>query len=76
MMDCGEVFEKLQDYLDRELSADESQEVERHLAMCGHCAKEYRFEGSFLRYMKKCISEVEIPPGLSELCFSKLTPEA
>ncbi len=41
---CEEVFARLDDYVDRELSAEEARLVEEHCAVCDVCAREYRFE--------------------------------
>ena len=41
---CEKCEERLQPYLDRELSETERQEAEAHLAECDYCGKRYRFE--------------------------------
>lgn len=63
---CEETFARLQDYLDRELSAEETLLVDAHLADCGNCAEEYRFEASMLKHMKRSVAEAEIPAGLAD----------
>ena len=50
--DCAETFHRLADYLDRELTPEETALVERHIALCADCAAEYRFEESLLRELK------------------------
>lgn len=72
-MDCGEVFEKMQDFLDRELTAAEVEDVARHLGLCGHCADEYKFEGSVLRHMRRCCKDVPVPEALGSAVFQKIT---
>jgi anti-sigma factor (TIGR02949 family) len=55
--DCGRCEERLQSYLDRELTEAERVEAEGHLAKCPHCAKAYRFEQELRRYVRKCCEE-------------------
>jgi mycothiol system anti-sigma-R factor len=54
MVTCRECVEKLQPYLDRELSEDERIAVEQHLAECGHCADGFHLVGSMLRVVGRC----------------------
>lgn len=53
-MTCQECVEKLQPFLDRELSGEERLEVERHLSVCGHCADSFRFEQGILHAVGRC----------------------
>lgn len=71
-MDCRECFEKLQDFLDRELNAEEALLVEAHLRECGCCADEYRFEESVLRRIRECMC-AEVPPELRKRCLENLS---
>jgi anti-sigma factor (TIGR02949 family) len=70
---CEHCEQVLQPYLDRELSEDERQEAERHLAECPPCAKGYRFEESLRRYVKRCCSE-PMPDELKAKLASLRTP--
>jgi mycothiol system anti-sigma-R factor len=59
MVTCRDCVEKLQPYLDRELSDDERFAVEQHLAECGHCADGFQIVGSMLRAVgRSCRSTV------------------
>ena len=60
---CEKCEERLQPYLDRELSDAERQEAEMHLAECEYCGKRYRFEISLRQYVRTCCSE-EMSPEL------------
>jgi anti-sigma factor (TIGR02949 family) len=60
---CEKCEERLQPFLDRELSDAERQEAESHLAECDYCGKRYRFEISLRRYVRSCCSE-EMSPEL------------
>jgi mycothiol system anti-sigma-R factor len=63
-MNCEETFRRLQDYLDRELSPTELEEVQAHLNHCGPCEEEYRFEQSVLRHVRRCMGEEPCPDDL------------
>lgn len=62
--DCEETFRRMQDYLDRELSPEEIRLVQSHLATCGMCAEEYLFEAAFLRRVRQCVQDTEVPEDL------------
>ena len=61
---CEEVFRRLDDYLDRELSADEMRLVREHLDVCAVCTAEYRFEQEVLDDVKEKLRRLTAPPGL------------
>lgn len=62
--DCKETFRRLADYLDRELSPDELNCVERHLEMCEECAKEFQFEAALLTHLKAKARASALPEDL------------
>ena len=51
-LECREAIERLYEYLDRELTPEVREEVERHLRMCGDCVKHFEFERAFLRFLE------------------------
>ena len=61
---CEELFRKLDDYLDHELSADETRLVREHLDVCAVCAGEYAFEQSVIENVREKIRRVAAPPDL------------
>ena len=65
-LSCEELFRRLDDYLDRELSADEARLVREHLETCAICATEYTFEASMLRTVREKLRRIQAPPGLLE----------
>jgi anti-sigma factor (TIGR02949 family) len=73
--DCQTVFDKLQDFIDKELSEEEILQVEEHLKLCPPCAVEYRFEASVLRYMKGGFCQMHIPADLESRCLKALSEE-
>jgi len=58
---CLETVRRLDDYLDRELSATETVEVERHLEVCDRCLKRFQFEGAVLDDLRTKLRRVPVP---------------
>ena len=61
---CLETVRRLDDYLDRELSASETVEVERHLEVCDRCFKRFAFEGAVLNDLRTKLRRVPVPETL------------
>jgi anti-sigma factor (TIGR02949 family) len=63
-LSCEELFRRLDDYLDRELTAAETTMVREHLETCATCAAEYAFESSVLRNVREKLRHIAAPPDL------------
>ncbi len=74
-LSCMEVFNRLDDYLDRNLSDHEIALVARHLDECMVCASEYRFEATVLAGLKSRLRRIEMPPHLLASIMSRLQAE-
>lgn len=61
---CEELFRRLDDYMDRELTPDESAMVREHLETCAQCAGEYSFESSMLRNVREKLRRIAAPSEL------------
>ena len=61
---CEDVFRRLDDFLDRELSMEEARLVEEHLATCAQCASEHRFERRVLDDIRSKLQRIRAPEGL------------
>ena len=61
---CEEVFRRLNDYLDRELSPVEIAMVKEHLDTCRQCASEHAFEASVLQELKSKLRRIDLPQSL------------
>lgn len=61
---CEEAFRRLDDFLDRRLSPEETRMVEEHLHMCAACTREFNFESSVLEGVKQKLRHVEAPADL------------
>lgn len=66
---CEEVFRRLDDYLDRNLSEAERMKVVEHLEICASCTSEFSFESSVLEGVKRKLRHIEIPSDV----LSRLT---
>ena len=56
---CTHAEEHLQAYFDGMLSGEDVIVIERHLEVCGSCAKAYAFERAFRAYVKTCCGGTE-----------------
>ncbi len=65
-MNCGDCHEKLEAYVDRELSEPEVAELREHLERCPPCADRYRFQTDLKRLVKVCCEQDQTPLGLRE----------
>ena len=61
---CEEVFRRLNDYLDRALSAEEMALVREHLETCAQCTSEYAFEATVLDDVKRKLRRIDLPQTL------------
>ena len=63
---CEDVFRRLDDFLDRELSPEEARLVEEHLSTCAQCASEHRFERRVLDEVRGKLQRIRAPEGLMD----------
>lgn len=61
---CREAFSKLDDFLDRALTADEMRRVREHLELCAVCASEFAFEESLLQHLREKVRRIDLPEDL------------
>jgi len=69
---CEELFRRLDDYLDREVTEEEAARVREHLEICAVCAAEYQFEESVLRNVREKLRRIAAPPDLMARISSSL----
>jgi anti-sigma factor (TIGR02949 family) len=75
-LDCKETFRRLDDYLDRELSADETAAVARHLEDCAVCAEEFAVEHELIDALKEKLRHLKAPEGLMARIVRRLEAES
>ncbi len=63
---CEEIFRRLDEYIDRELTPEETQRVKEHLENCARCTEEYQFDRTMLLRIREKLNRIEAPPGLLE----------
>jgi anti-sigma factor (TIGR02949 family) len=73
---CEEVFARLDDFLDRELTPDEIRQVEQHLETCAACASEHRFEAHVLAGVRAKLRRIDVPQSLRSGILRRLSGEA
>ena len=61
---CEEAFRRLDDYLDRELAAEELRLIEEHLGDCASCLQEFTYERSVLEGLKGKLRRLPMPEDL------------
>ena len=62
--DCEEAFRRLDDYLDRELPADQMDCVREHLETCAICASEFDFEATVIDDVRGKLRRIRAPGDL------------
>jgi anti-sigma factor (TIGR02949 family) len=72
---CEEAFRRLDDYLDRELSSEETELVKEHLDICAGCAREFNFEASLLRGVRSKLRQIDLPESLQARILGVLKDE-
>jgi anti-sigma factor (TIGR02949 family) len=61
---CEEMVRRLDDYVDRELTAEEMRLAREHLETCAACAKELAFEAGVLVDLKSKLRRIDLPQSL------------
>lgn len=69
---CEQVFARLDDYVDRELSAEEMRMVHEHLETCAACAGEHQFESTVISEVRDRLRRIELPAGMMARISEKL----
>ncbi len=65
-LDCVQTAARLHLYIDRELSTDEAEVVQRHLAACPKCKCRFRFDMSLKKLIHERCTIVHAPMYLHE----------
>ncbi len=72
---CEEMLRRLDDYLDRELGAEEVARVQEHLQDCEACIREFGFEANVIRAVRTKLRDVEVPQSLMDRVAMSLARE-
>lgn len=63
MMDCHDVMKRLWEYMDDELTPDDTAAVREHLEMCARCHPQYRFQLAFLAALAAAFAHPGVGPA-------------
>jgi anti-sigma factor (TIGR02949 family) len=69
---CEQALHRLDDYLDRELSREETERVREHLDLCLHCASRFSQEADLLFEIQNRLQRLAVPSGLRERLMGAL----
>jgi anti-sigma factor (TIGR02949 family) len=58
-------------YLDRELTAEQRAEVERHIAACPGCEEHFGFDGAVLRFVRQRVPRPMIQSDLQDRLLAR-----
>jgi anti-sigma factor (TIGR02949 family) len=72
---CEEMFRRLEDYLDRELPADQMTRVREHLEGCAACAEEFAFEAEVLEEVRRKVRRITVPQTFVQRLAAALARE-
>lgn len=70
---CSQVFARLDDWVDRELTTGDLEQIEKHLEICAMCASEFRLEGTLLRAIREKVQRIALPPGFEARIWQRVT---
>src|SRR5262249_32250777 len=73
---CEETFRRLDDYLDRNLAADEARLIEEHLQQCEACSREFVFEASVIKAVRGKLRRLDVPWSLLDRISQALSRAA
>jgi len=74
---CEQAFSRIDDFLDRELSAEEMKLVQEHLDTCAACSTEFKFEATLIQGVRDKLRRIAVPPDLlSRISRTLADPEA
>jgi len=73
---CRQAFDRLENFLDRELSPEETLRVQEHLDICAVCTREFQFEAGILDGIRARLARIQIPMRLADRISEALRLEA
>lgn len=73
--DCREALERLDDFLDKELTAEEIVSLEHHLKLCDHCTEEYGLRSAAQEVLRRKLCCEHCPDALRAAIAARLRAE-
>ena len=71
--DCSEVLHRVYEYLDGEMTVDDTEKIKQHLDACGPCLKEYDLDQALKALVKRSCECEEAPVELRTQIVARLT---
>ena len=71
--DCSEVLHRVYEYLDGEMSADDTAKIRQHLDECAPCLKEYDLDQVVKAVVKRSCQCEEAPVTLRTQIMTRIT---
>ena len=65
-MDCDDCLAHLYEYVDGELTPEMAREISGHIAECGECLTQFKFEQAFVSFLEARPQLAKAPPALRE----------
>ncbi len=72
-LNCREVYERLDDFIDQALDGDDLARVAKHLEKCRHCSGEHELTCSMVRSIKEKLRRLKAPENLKARIGNLLT---
>lgn len=69
---CEEALRRVNDYLDRALTAEEMRLVSEHLETCAMCAGAFHFERNLIDTLREKVARLDLPADLAARIATQL----
>jgi len=71
--DCSEVLHRVYEYLDGEMTGDDTAKIKRHLEECGPCLHEYDLDQALKALVKRSCASEQAPVQLRTQIMARIT---
>ena len=71
--DCSEVLHRVYEYLDGEMTVDDTVKIKHHLDACGPCLKQYDLDQALKALVKRSCACEEAPVELRTQIMARIT---
>jgi anti-sigma factor (TIGR02949 family) len=71
-VDCVECLAHLYEYVDGELTPELAEAISTHIADCGDCLPQFKFERAFLAFLEARPELAKAPPALRDQILRRI----
>ncbi len=71
--DCSETLHRLYEYLDGEMTTDDTQKIAHHLAACAPCMEQHDLEQAVKAIVRRACPQECAPPSLRTSIVQRIT---